>query len=67
MRKAQETTTQAPKVFDEIQKAGAMFLITDLNLALTFARIAGDAAENSATWFVAPLFGICNQHSLQAV
>jgi hypothetical protein len=49
MRKAQETTTQQLKVLEEIEKAGAMFFITDLELALTLTRIAGDAAENSAT------------------
>jgi hypothetical protein len=45
MRKAQETTTQAAKVLEEIQKAEATFFITDVDLALTFTRICGDAAK----------------------
>lgn len=42
-----DTITQAQLRLDQIEKTGATFLITDLDVAITLSRIAADAAENS--------------------
>jgi hypothetical protein len=43
----QNALTRARRRLSKIEKTGATFLITDLDVAMTFTRIAGDAAQDS--------------------
>ena len=42
----QKAVTRARRL-SQIERTGATFLITDLGLAITLTRVAGDAAEDS--------------------
>ena len=46
-QKAEDPVIRAQRRLDRIEKTGVTFLITDLDLAMTLTRIAGDAAEDS--------------------
>ena len=45
--KGQDVVERAQERLDRIEKTGATFLVTDLGVAMTFVRVAGDAAEDS--------------------
>ena len=43
----EQAVARAGQTLDRIEKTGAEFLITDLGLAITLARIAAEAADDS--------------------
>lgn len=43
----QNTIGRQASILEQVEKTGATFLITDLDLAMTLTRIASDAAEDS--------------------
>ena len=45
--KGQDVVGRARLRLDRIERTGATFLLTDLDVAMTFTHIAGDAAEDS--------------------
>ena len=45
--KGKDVVGQATRILDDIRETGATFLITDLDVAMTLAHIAQDAAEDS--------------------
>jgi hypothetical protein len=47
IRKLQDASRRAEEAPEQIGKAGATFLVTDLDLAMTLVRIASDAGEDS--------------------
>jgi len=47
IRDGQDAVLRAQRGLDRIERTGATFLISDLDLAMTLTRIATDAAKNS--------------------
>ena len=47
IRKLQDASRRAQQATEQIGKAGAAFLVADLDLAMTLVRIASDAGEDS--------------------
>ena len=45
--KKQNAVTRAARRLDQIERTGATFFITDLDLAMTLTHVAGDAAKDS--------------------
>lgn len=48
IREGRNAVLRAQQRLDRVERTGATFLMSDLNLAMTLTRIATDAAKNSA-------------------